>query len=800
MAINLFKIVLLLSQKLYHQVVTVSLYKAKVAAHECDQNISEWNKWEECSIKNSDMFHYWNMILDLGILYLLLERASRERDFALYCSVLESILPYAFMLDRINYERWLAVHVDDLQQLQSTNPSLYSEFLKGHFAVSVTGRPFSSIACDQAHEQTNKIIKSYKAALGSDIGSIWNLACPELIRVVGEFEDIMGISREDDYEHRHDDHTSVQTAFLRNVNSAYESIIRSTNPFSADHTLIVFLHNGESMNSGKTITENLRSLVSKGKELYLIFKEERLVKCTMAFTEPVRKNSMLLPGDKEKLPSLVVGLTSYQELAFIQEIKDVVSDRFDEAVEAFEDEPFNVPGAFTKHGESFKASKSAVMKRIHKTSSSTKEAAFSVDGALIVDISFVAVLLGAAGKYVNFYGFCEAIWNYITHIGQNNCRIDIVCDNYSDQNLLKERTRSSRGSGGEIDFSLESPFPKDFVKDFMKNVKNKEKFYDLLISFLHEKSLLLDTKYIFTNRRKVISNHISEMEDCSHLEADYRIVLHIVSAILEGLKRVVVRSNDTDVLIILIQYYNHFCEVAKTDNFNIILMTGKSSTATGILYISIDLASKSFTPHQLRGLPLLFSMAGCDYVESFYDVGQMSWLNNYLKNDTIPRVFSELMMDPLKLIDKFEEVMNFVLTTYKVRNPSLGCSVGRVDTFKFKTIKTLRQLPPSKAALYLHMRRALYVATNVWGRAHIPDPPHVDPCQWGWVSTNGTCVPLWTSRVYDLSNKMRDPFLRLRSRCSCGRSGTSQPALCKNCSCKKLNVKCWKKCGCFGEC
>ena len=129
------------------------------------------------------------------------------------------------------------------------------------------------------------------------------------------------------------------------------------------------------------------------------------------------------------------------------------------------------------------------------------------------------------------------------------------------------------------------------MKVFMKNIKNKEKFYDLLISFLHEKSLLLDRKYIFTNHQKVILNHISEMEDCSHLEADYRIVLHIVSAILEGLKRVVVRSNDTDVLIILIQYYNHFCEVAKTDNFNLILMTGKSSTATGVLFYQHQLGS-----------------------------------------------------------------------------------------------------------------------------------------------------------------------------------------------------------------
>ena len=33
----------------------------------------------------------------------------------------------------------------------------------------------------------------YQAALGSDIGSVRNLACPELIRVIKEFEDIVNI-------------------------------------------------------------------------------------------------------------------------------------------------------------------------------------------------------------------------------------------------------------------------------------------------------------------------------------------------------------------------------------------------------------------------------------------------------------------------------------------------------------------------------------------------------------------------------------------------------------------------------
>ena len=211
---------------------------------------------------------------------------------------------------------------------------------------------------------------------------------------------------------------------------------------------------------------------------------------------------------------------------------------------------------------------------------------------------------------------------------------------------------------------------------------------------------------------------------------------------------------------------------------------------------------KSMSHDQSNGLPLLFAISGCDFTESFYDVGQISWLNQFLKDDVIPKIFTELLKNPMLLQNKFDDVTKFVLSVYKVKNPNLGCSTARCDTFKYKTITTLRQLPPSKPALFQHMRRALYVAAYVWGRAHIPDPPYVDPFSWGWINTNGVCVPLWTNFIYVLSDKAKDPFLQLRSSCSCGRGkqNTSQRSLCKNCSCKRRGKSCWKKCGCFGEC
>ena len=41
-----------------------------------------------------------------------------------------------------------------------TDPTLFAKFQEGSCVVKKSKAKFSSIACDQAHEQTNKLIKS----------------------------------------------------------------------------------------------------------------------------------------------------------------------------------------------------------------------------------------------------------------------------------------------------------------------------------------------------------------------------------------------------------------------------------------------------------------------------------------------------------------------------------------------------------------------------------------------------------------------------------------------------------------
>lgn len=72
---------------------------------------------------------------------------------------LDLLLPWFFALDHVNYSRWLSVHVRDLACMPETNPALSAEFQAGKFVANKTGRPFSSMGLDQAHEQVNAELK-----------------------------------------------------------------------------------------------------------------------------------------------------------------------------------------------------------------------------------------------------------------------------------------------------------------------------------------------------------------------------------------------------------------------------------------------------------------------------------------------------------------------------------------------------------------------------------------------------------------------------------------------------------------
>ena len=93
-------------------------------------------------------------------------RNLREANFEMFVTCIKAIVPWIFALNYIHYARWLPVYLQDQENLHDHAPSLYKLFSDGHFTVKQITRNFSNIAIDQAHKQSNKLVKIDGRAVG----------------------------------------------------------------------------------------------------------------------------------------------------------------------------------------------------------------------------------------------------------------------------------------------------------------------------------------------------------------------------------------------------------------------------------------------------------------------------------------------------------------------------------------------------------------------------------------------------------------------------------------------------------
>ena len=123
-------------------------------------------EWRISMCNSSATFHFWDLILELEVVLMVFLSSLREGKFDVYVESLKRMVGWFFALDQQNYARWLSIHIKDMQDLQAVPSSVLEEFLKGHFVLQKSRRPFSKIGLDHAHEQNNALIKGEGGAVG----------------------------------------------------------------------------------------------------------------------------------------------------------------------------------------------------------------------------------------------------------------------------------------------------------------------------------------------------------------------------------------------------------------------------------------------------------------------------------------------------------------------------------------------------------------------------------------------------------------------------------------------------------
>ena len=110
------------------------------------------------------------------------------------------------------------------------------------------------------------------------------------------------------------------------------------------------------------------------------------------------------------------------------------------------------------------------------------------------------------------------------------------------------------------------------------------------------------------------------MTDCNHEEADTRIVVHVVHAIQgPNVSSVLVRTVDTDVVVILVGKLNLFRDINPGVNLWVAFRMGRNFSL-----ISINSIGDFLGEARSVFLPVFHALTGCDTTSTFYGKGKKS--------------------------------------------------------------------------------------------------------------------------------------------------------------------------------
>ncbi|CAH3181917.1 unnamed protein product [Porites evermanni] len=167
-------------------------------------------------------------------------------------------------------------------------------------------------------------------------------------------------------------------------------------------------------------------------------------------------------------------------------------------------------------------------------------------------------------------------------------RVDIVWDEYV-ENSLKATTRSDRGAGVRRRVAANNQLPRNW-KEFLRVDENKRELFKFLA------------------------------ESTSSLQADTRMLLHIQDALQQGHKKILLRTVDTDVLVLAVAFLQ---QVTEGEHLDLWVAFG---TGNNFRYIAAHEIATKLGPEVSKALPVFHAFTGFDTVSCFGGRGKKTAL------------------------------------------------------------------------------------------------------------------------------------------------------------------------------
>ena len=116
------------------QVAAFVMFSLLISAHKKNGEKGSVQQWLKNQIEESEMCHYWYVIIDLMLNLLIFARSIRGGNFSLYVSSLKQVVKWHYACHHYHYAHRVTVHLYDVVNLPTASPYLYKCFSDSYFA------------------------------------------------------------------------------------------------------------------------------------------------------------------------------------------------------------------------------------------------------------------------------------------------------------------------------------------------------------------------------------------------------------------------------------------------------------------------------------------------------------------------------------------------------------------------------------------------------------------------------------------------------------------------------------------
>lgn len=275
----------------------------------------------------------------------------------------------------------------------------------------------------------------------------------------------------------------------------------------------------------------------------------------------------------------------------------------------------------------------------------------------------------------------------------------------------------------------------------------------------------------------------SDLSPCTHEEADTRLLLHAADAAKCGFKKIMLRTVDTDVVVIAVATFNDLALSELWVAFGV----GKH-----LRYLPVHVIASSLGQLKSRALLAFHAFTGSDQTSSFANKGKKTAWDTWAINGEVTEVFNSLSTDPLTstVTDAMPILERYTVLLYDRTSTCTTVNAARKDLFTRKG-RDIDAIPPTADALLQHTKRTVFLAGHVWAKCLELSPVFPLPSEWGWVrGPKQTWEPLWTT-IPPASQSCQELV-----KCGC----KSERGCTGRCKCARAELPCTALCHCGGLC